>query len=245
MADNMSTFMRNELKYMMDDQQYKAFRKAINPYTSPDEYGRYPICNLYYDTDSFQIVRMSIEKPVYKEKLRVRSYGTPGAQDTVFLELKKKFKQEVFKRRVSMRMQDLCDYLEHGIRPDVPQQVMHEIEYFMSLYHLRPKVYIAYDRVALKGIGDESLRITFDENIRFRCDDLNLSSGDYGQMILGESQHLTEIKVLGAIPLWLCRALDEQKVYPTSFSKYGYCYQNCMMGSNIPVILPAARKNVA
>jgi SPX domain protein involved in polyphosphate accumulation len=166
---------------------------------------------------------------VYKEKLRLRSYGTPAGRDKVFFELKKKYKKEVFKRRVSLEVQDLVDYLEAGVMPDVSPQVMREIDYFMYLYHPQPKIYIAYDRIALKGKEDESLRITFDENIRFRSDDLNLCSGDYGQKILKNSQHLTEIKVSGAMPLWLSRALDEQQIYPTSFSKYGYCYQNYIL----------------
>jgi len=221
----MSTFKRYEKKYMMDDRQYAAFRRAIAPYVAADEYGRYTICNIYYDTDSFEIIRKSLEKPVYKEKLRIRSYGTPGGGDQVFFELKKKYKKEVFKRRVSMSVRELRDYLQNGAMPDVSPQVMAEIGYFMSLYHPRPKVYIAYDRVAFKGRDDETLRITFDENIRFRSSDLSLTSGDYGQRIMDKTQHLAEIKITGAMPLWLSRALDEQRIYPTSFSKYGYCYQ--------------------
>lgn len=229
MAGGMSTFKRYEKKYMLNDQQYKAFRNAIEKYTKADEFDQYKICNIYYDTDNYEIIRRSMEKPVYKEKLRVRSYGTPVGRDEVFFELKKKYKKEVFKRRVSMRAQDLADYLENGVMPDVSRQVMGEIGYFMSLYHPQPKIYIAYDRIALRGTEEESLRITFDENIRFRREDLNLCSGDYGQKILKESQHLMEIKVCGAMPLWLSGALDAQQIYPISFSKYGYCYQNYIM----------------
>ena len=237
--------MRNEMKYMLDDFQYLAFREAIAPYTKADEYSQYSICNLYYDTDQFQLVRQSIEKPVYKEKLRVRSYGTPGANDEVFLELKKKFKKEVFKRRVSMSLRALDEYMAHGVRPDASPQIMREIEYFMSLYRLKPVVYIAYDRVALKGREDESLRITFDENIRFRCDDLHLESGDHGERMLDASQHLTEIKVQGAMPIWLCRALDRLQIYPVSFSKYGYCYQHFISGRDAPGIQPFTHPCVA
>ena len=240
MSNTMSTFKRYEKKYMMDDRQYAAFRKAIAPFVTADEYGQYTICNLYYDTDTFEIIRRSMEKPVYKEKLRIRSYGTPGGEDQVFFELKKKYKKEVFKRRVSMSARELNDYLQNGAMPDVSPQVMAEIEFFMSLYHPQPKVYIAYDRVALKGRDDESLRITFDENIRFRNSDLSLFSGDYGQRVIGKSQHLAEIKVTGAMPLWLSKALDQQKIYPTSFSKYGYCYQNYLAANRTTAAMQAA-----
>ena len=144
-----------------------------------------------------------------------------------------------------MRVQNLTDYIENGVMPDVSPQVMSEIGYFMSLYSPQPKIYIAYDRTALKGKEDESLRITFDENIRFRCEDLSLCNGDYGQKILGESQYLTEIKVHGAMPLWLSRALDEQQIYPISFSKYGYCYQNYIMPYNGLAISPSKKQKAA
>ncbi len=240
MSNTMSTFKRYENKYMMDDRQYAAFFKAIAPYVAADEYPQYTICNLYYDTDTFEIIRQSLDKPVYKEKLRLRSYGTPDGEGKVFFELKKKYKKEVFKRRVSMSVQEFNDYLLHGTMPDVSPQVMREIGFFMSLYHPQPKVYIAYDRVAFKGKDDETLRITFDKNIRYRISDLNLSSGDYGQQIIDPSQHLAEIKVAGAMPLWLSKALDEQHVYPTSFSKYGYCYQNYLAASHRPAAIQAA-----
>lgn len=225
MKNSISTFKRVEMKYIMNDAQSAAFKKAIAPYTQADEFDRYTICNIYFDTDNYEIIQRSIEKPVYKEKLRVRSYGTPGAKDEVFLELKKKYKKEVFKRRVSMPVQDLDRYIIGNEMPDVSPQIMGEIGYFMSIYHPRPMIYIAYDRVALKGRENPDLRITFDESIRFRRENLSLSEGDYGTRILDDSQRLMEIKVCGAMPLWLSQALDTQQIYPTSFSKYGYCYQ--------------------
>jgi len=245
MTNDTNTFMRYELKYIMDDTQYAAFRKAIQPYTRADAYGRYTVCNLYYDTEDYALVRRSLEKPVYKEKLRLRSYGIPGAQDDVFFELKKKYKGQVYKRRVSMGLKELRDHLASGAMPDVSRQVMGEIDYFLSLYRPQPKIFIAYDRVALKGKDDESLRITFDENIRFRCDDLDLRSGDHGRRILDASQHVTEIKVHGAMPLWLSGALDRQHIYPASFSKYGYCYEHYILANDGAANRPCAKRYVA
>jgi len=245
MADDMSTFLRYEIKYMLDDRQYAAFRRAIEPHTRADAYGKYSVCNLYYDTDTFEIIRRSMEKPVYKEKLRVRSYGIPDEQDKVFFELKKKYQKEVSKRRVSMSLRALRDHLETGAVPDVSPQVMGEIDYFLSLYHPQPRIFIAYDRVALSGKEDRSLRITFDRNIRFRCDDLDLSLGDHGRRILADSRHLAEIKVHGAMPLWLSGALDGQQIYPTSFSKYGYCYEHFILPGGGAVNAAMAGRKVA
>ncbi len=236
---NMSTFKRYEKKYLLGKFQHEELLSRIKPYVEPDEFDKYTICNIYYDTDNYEIIRRSLEKPVYKEKLRVRSYGTPGQEDAIFFELKKKFKNEVFKRRVSMSLKDFQNYLDNGVTPDVSEQVLGEIEYFMSMYKPEPKLYIAYERLALCGKQDKELRITFDNNIRFRKDDLNLSKGDYGYQILDESLYLMEIKVKGAMPLWLSGALNQLEIYPTSFSKYGYCYTNyvydesCFSSANI------------
>ena len=232
MKGSMSTFKRYEKKYMLNHVQFDAFQQAIRPNVEADAFHDYSICNIYYDTDTFEIIRNSIEKPLYKEKLRIRSYGTPEDKDTVFFELKKKYKKEVFKRRISISADELKAYTCHGIRPDASQQVMGEIEFFMWLYNPQPKVYIAYERTAFKGREDSSLRITFDRNIRFRRDDLCLCNGDYGTRILDDKQRLMEIKVEGAMPLWLTKALDENNIFPTSFSKYGYCYQNYILKEN-------------
>ena len=229
MADNMSTFKRFEKKYMLNGAQYEQLIQRIRPYTKPDAYDQYTICNIYYDTDGFDIINASLQKPVYKEKLRVRSYGVPGRDSHVFLELKKKYNKEVFKRRVSMSGAAYEQYLENGNRPDVSPQVMGEIEYFISMYKPEPKVFLAYERKALSGAEDSSLRITFDENIRYRRTDLNLFNGDVGTPIMEDGKILMEIKVHGAMPIWLCRALNDLAIYPTSFSKYGYCYQNHIM----------------
>ena len=229
MAGDMSTFKRYEKKYLLDEAQYEALRKSISNNTQADQYDRYTICNIYYDTDNYEIIRRSIEKPVYKEKLRIRSYGTPGRKDAIFFELKKKFKKEVFKRRVSMSVSELENYLDKGMQPCVSKQVMDEITYFISMYRPCPRIFIAYERSALVGKYDSSLRITFDQNIRFRNNDLSLCDGDYGTKILDDTQYLMEIKMRGAMPIWLSRTLNDLKIYPVSFSKYGYCYTNYIL----------------
>lgn len=129
----------------------------IADYMNPDAYNRngeaYRISNIYYDTENDQLIRASIEKPVYKEKLRLRAYGTPELTDNVFVEIKKKYNGIVNKRRTSMTLQEAYDYLDDDICPDnregrINRQVLKEIDYFKNFYHLQPKVYLSYDRFA-------------------------------------------------------------------------------------------------
>ncbi len=232
MSKTTSTFKRYEKKFMLNNDQFLSISKKLERYMKPNRFDKYTICNIYYDTDTYEIIRRSIDKPVFKEKLRLRSYGTPERDDQVFFELKKKFNREVFKRRVSLSAEEFDNYLKCGSYPEGAKQVMDEIEYFKSLYNPHPAIFIAYERTALVGKEDSSLRITFDENIRFRNDDLSLSKGDYGTQILPEGQYLMEVKINEAMPIWLSRMLNEEQIFPISFSKYGYCYQN-FMGFNV------------
>jgi SPX domain protein involved in polyphosphate accumulation len=227
-----TTLKRFEKKYMIDKNQIDDLMGLIGKYIKPDEFDRYTICNIYYDTGNYELIRRSIEKPAYKEKLRLRSYGTPGAADNVFFEIKKKYKKEVFKRRISMSAADFQNYSKYGVAPEASEQVLSEIEYFMSVYNPQPKIYIAYERSAFTGTRDDGLRITFDENIRFRNDDLTLEDGDSGQVILDNNKCIMEIKTLGSMPIWLSHALNELNIFPHSFSKYGHCFQNYILNNN-------------
>jgi hypothetical protein len=225
-------FERVEKKYFLTPQQYTAFRQSLAPYVRADAYGEYTICNLYYDTDDYRLIRASIEKPVYKEKLRVRSYGVPAADDAVFVELKKKFDGVVYKRRITSTPR-AAQMLLHGVRPTGTQsQIQREIEYFQQFHRLSPKVFIAYDRQAFQGTENSALRITFDRNMRYRLDRLDLMAGDDGAPILQTDDILMEIKIPGACPLWLTHLLTEYGIYVTSFSKYGECYRAHILNEN-------------
>ncbi len=218
-------FKRYEKKYILNEEQYQAFMEYTKEYLIPDKYGLHTICNIYYDTEDYLLIRRSIEKPVYKEKFRIRSYGIPDREHTVFLELKKKYKDVVYKRRLAMPLWQAEDFLERNIRPERGGQVLKEIEYFLDFYKPIKKMYIAYDRRAYYVEGDESLRITIDRNIRSREDNLSMENGDEGRRLLPDGQYLMEIKTVNALPLWLVDVLSMLKIYKTSFSKYGMIYQ--------------------
>ena len=222
-------FERVEKKYLLTKDKYEALLKAIEPYMTKDEYGLHTICNIYYDTPTYDLIRNSIEKPKYKEKLRVRSYGRPDKKDKVFIEIKKKYKGVVFKRRVSLTLEETERYLNNGIKPKKDNQILKEIDYFMNFYKPIPKVYLAYDRTAYFGKEDSNIRITFDQRIRSRQDDLSLGKGDYGDYLLDSNQYLMEIKVPLAMPLWLVHILSDLEIYPTSFSKYGNVYKQNLL----------------
>lgn len=218
------TFQRYEVKYFLTPAQQEALLKGIRPHMRPDDYGQYTICSLYYDTPDWQIIRTSLEKPAYKEKLRVRSYGVPGQTGPVFAELKKKCQGIVYKRRVTVPADQAAPLLSGALPPEDFGQTGREIAWFQSRYAARPRVMIAYDRRAFAGVQDPELRLTLDTGIRFRTRDLDLRRGDWGQALLPEDRILLELKLPGTAPLWLSRLLAGLELYPTSFSKYGACY---------------------
>lgn len=222
-------FQRYEKKYLLNPEQYQKIRAGLAPYMEADEHGRYTICNLYYDTPDFQLIRASLDKPVYKEKLRMRSYGVPADGDSVFVELKKKYKGVVYKRRTVLEAGEALDYLAGRCSPRAKDQICREIDWFLGRYHPVPQVFIAYDREALAGLEDRVLRVTFDIDLRWRDTALDLRSGDGGERITSRDQILMEIKIPGSAPVWLSRLLSENSVFPTSFSKYGVCYRGNLM----------------
>ncbi|MBQ8171429.1 MAG: polyphosphate polymerase domain-containing protein [Oscillospiraceae bacterium] len=219
-------FKRYELKYMLTLDQKQRILEAMEPYMKLDKYGRTTIRNLYFDTDSYRLIRRSIEKPVYKEKLRVRSYCRVTSDEPVFVELKKKYKKVVYKRRISLPEQRAMDWLSGG-ECDVHSQITDEIDYFMEYYQtLKPTVFLSYEREAYYTRNGDDFRVTFDDNILCRQEELSLTADVWGKPILEEGKVLMEIKTSGGIPLWMTEVLSREKIYKTSFSKYGTAYRN-------------------
>jgi hypothetical protein len=228
MKQSQFSFRRYEKKYLLTASQYQMIRRALDRYMQADEYGQSTVCNVYYDTHDFALARASIEQPIYKEKLRVRSYGAAGGEDRVFVEIKKKYDGVVYKRRVNMTADEAEAYLMDGIRPEKDSQIQRELDWFCTNYDLEPRVYIAYDRTALAGKDDKNLRITFDRNIRWRDFDLSITDGTDGEQLLPPDTILMEIKIPGTAPVWLSRMLSEFGIFPTTFSKYGNCYKRLL-----------------
>jgi len=189
------------------------------------------ICNLYLDTDDFYFIEHSLDRPAYKEKLRIRSYGNADKDTKIFLEIKKKAKGVVYKRRIVIPFAEAEDYVEHGIRPPslegfVPNQIFEEIDYLIKKYDPEPKLYLAYDRKAYFMTNQPEVRITLDKNIRSRWENITLTSDENAALLdTGiENYRLMEIKSGRAIPLEITEILSRLKIYPVSFSKYGMIY---------------------
>ena len=222
-------FNRHEQKYLLDEDTFQKVIEVMDEYMMPDKYNvnhkPYTISNIYFDTEDDYLIRTSLSKPNYKEKLRLRSYGVPSNDSQVFLEIKKKFNDIVNKRRTVLKLSEAYNFISSGKPPELKEymntQVLKEIEYFLQVYRLKPKVYLAYDRIAYFEKYNNDLRISFDKNIRTRRYDVALEDGDYGEALLPDGVYLMEVKTSKAMPLWLTDMLAKYNIKKRSFSKYG------------------------
>lgn len=234
-------FKRYELKYLLSEEQLHLVQDTMRDHMQPDRFFSSTVRSLYFDTDSCRLIRHSLEHPVYKEKLRLRSYRRAEADSPVFVELKKKYQSVVYKRRVALPLSQAEDWIRGGALPDTAsrftpgeQQVLHEIGYFINFYQtLAPAALITCDRTAYTGIEQPDLRITFDTDVLARTHDMSLGGEIYGTGLLPEGKTLMEIKTGGGMPLWLTDALTRGRIYRQTFSKYGAAYQT--------LIYPAGR----
>ena len=227
----LNTFRRKEIKFLLDKEKYEMLLKEMQPYMTADEYGVNTILNIYLDNESNDVIRNSLDKPVYREKLRLRAYGTVNDDSCAFLEIKKKFKGVVYKRRLNLTYKELHDYVTENKTPqlaDKDKQCFEEIKYFIGRLDLKPEIVICYDRQAFYGNDDKEFRITFDGNVRSRRTQLDLRCGDFGELLSNQPYRIMEIKSIGAVPMWLTKILSEHKIYMGSFSKYGNIYLNEM-----------------
>ena len=232
MTRAIEVFNRYERKFLVDECTARRIQEQLAEFMEPDahsgERGFTTISSLYYDTADSLLIRRSLARPVYKEKLRLRAYGVPGPRDRVFLELKKKFRGRVNKRRTALRLSQACDFIASGRKPEirgsVNRQVIDEIEYFLQVHDVEPRLYVAYDRRAYFSRTNPGLRVTFDANIRTRRHDLALELGDEGEPLLEPGRRVMEIKTPRTFPLWLTWILSENRAYGSSFSKYGKEY---------------------
>lgn len=233
------TFERHEKKYLIDAGQTQKLLSHLHSYMEVDMYGRHTICTLYFDTEDYAVIRRCQERPQFREKLRLRSYGVPAADSTVYLELKKKFNGITYKRRAPFCLHELNQILDNiSFSEENPHldsgiarhsdQISGELGWYLAQQPLRKKVLICNDREAYVGKADPDLRITFDSNIRWRTNRLSLEDGDDGELLLDADSSLIEIKTKQALPLWLVKILSDLKIYPLSFSKYGTVYQQLL-----------------
>ncbi len=229
MQETVLTFKRYEKKYLLSAAKFELLWERMREHLVPDRFFQSTVCSVYYDSDDFSLIRHSLERPVYKEKLRLRSYGVPGPEGKVFVELKKKFRGVVYKRRVQLGAAEAEAYLAGRSHPAGDGQILREIDFFLQTHPVSPKVFIACERDAWVDRDEPELRFTFDRNLRWRDTDLSLTAGSAGEPLLDRGEVLMEIKIPEAAPLWLAHLLSELEVFPTSFSKYGTCYRQDLL----------------
>ena len=228
-----SVFKRYELKYLLDPNQFREVKRAIDENMTMDRFGHSSINNIYLDTDSYLLARRSIEKPPYKEKLRFRSYGQAEDDSMVFVELKKKYQSVVYKRRVSIPLKEAMDWFTTDTQDFPHTQIGMEIDFMKQRYEgIGPKMLLCYEREAFTPNDKTDLRITLDTNITARTDDLCLTSSPGGKAVMPEGYALMEVKTLHGFPRWLNQTLGLNKVYKTSFSKYGNAYKEIILGKD-------------
>lgn len=244
-----TTFQRYEKKFLLNEARYHSIYPVLRQKMRFDGNCKdgqyYSIYNIYYDTAHSSIIRHSLSKPYYKEKLRLRSYSIPKSPSSeVFLELKKKIGGIVNKRRAVITLGEAYNFLEKRIRPAntdyMTLQVLNEIDFFLKNNDVQPALYISYDRIALQDRENSDFRITFDHNIVTRREDLSIEKGRFGENLLGPATYLMEVKVVGAFPVWLANLLSENEIYKTSFSKYGQEYKQNLLTSQTACALNMA-----
>lgn len=234
---NIYTFKRTEIKYMLTKDQYDEFIERVMDHLIRDEHPVSKIHNIYYDTPDYRLIRTSLEKPFYKEKLRLRTYGTPTNYSTSFLEIKKKVDGIVYKRRIELPYGRAFSYMNFNEPISTQGQIAKEIDYFKKFYNnLIPKMVINYDREAYVANEDPDLRITFDYDVTYRTESLDLRKDLGGEKLLGNGIYLMEIKTSKAMPLYLVEILNKMGLYKTSFSKYGECYTREFIKAGLRVV---------
>ncbi len=229
-----NVFERYEIKYFLTKTQKEALMKEMDKRMQSDKYGRTTIRNIYYDTDNFRLIRDSLDHPVYKEKLRIRSYQRAEIGDMVFVEIKKKFEDVVYKRRVAMPRIAAENWIDYRKPLAFSSQITSEIDYLVDFYEgLSAKAFLSYEREAFSDNKNPEFRLTLDENILARDTELNLGSDIWGQPLLPHGMTLMEVKIAGAMPLWMANFLSSNNIQKVSYSKYGTYYRNCLSSGAI------------
>lgn len=225
-------FQRKEKKYHLSYGKYNRLIKELDLHMTRDEYGLHTINSLYYDTVNYDLISLARRKPNYREKLRIRCYGTDYVNAPYFLEIKKKVNKVIYKRRVDMNFYQVNDFINHGLLPInnsfSDELTLMEVKRILD-NNVFPSVMVIYDRIALFDNLDPNFRVTFDFNMRWRKDRLNFLHDDSGSIIAPEVDVIMEVKILKSYPLWFSQLLSELKIFPQSFSKFGEVYKRYIL----------------
>lgn len=234
MCTAIATFKRYEKKYLISKEKLDAIMPVLLEYMDLDPFclngNEYRIYSIYYDTVNHDIIRQNSSGPVYKEKMRLRSYyDRKDPEDKIFMEIKKKSEGVGNKRRIKLKIKEIDPFVNEGILPQTKDylsaQVAKELAYFLKMNKVAPALYVQYDRLALFGKEDKNFRMTFDRNVHTRRSNFVFGESDEDELLLPDDIYIMEVKILGAMPLWLTRLLSENELFSHGFSKYGVKYK--------------------
>lgn len=229
-----ATFKRYEKKYLITKEKLDKIMPVLMEHMDLDPFcvkgGEYRIYSIYYDTINHDVIRQNSSKPYYKEKMRIRSYyDLKEPDDKIFMEIKKKSNGVGNKRRIKLKIKEIEPFVNEGVLPEtndyLSAQVAKELKYFLEKNKVAPALYVQYDRLALFGKEDKDFRMTFDRNVHTRRSDFQFGESDIDELLLPDDVYIMEIKILGAMPLWLTALLSENELFSRGFSKYGVKYK--------------------
>lgn len=248
-----ATFKRYEKKYLISKQQLDELLPTLLEYMDLDPFclngNEYRIYSIYYDTVNHDIIRDNSAGKKYKEKMRLRSYyDKKDPDDKIFMEIKKKCNGVGNKRRIKIKIKDIDPFVNEGIIPDLgddylANQVAKELQYFFKMNKVAPALYVQYDRLALFGKEDKNFRMTFDRNVHIRRNNFVFGESEEDLFLIPDDTYIMEIKILGAMPMWLARLLSENQLYSHGFSKYGVKYKRDAENRELEYVLYDANGN--
>lgn len=230
-------FNRYELKYIVNKALYKELLQALQGHVFMDKHGDqdgyYMVMNLYYDTADHLFFNETVNRQQFRQKLRLRGYNHINRDSNVFLEIKKKYRGVVYKRRTLLKLPEAYAFLadtlskkDYSLYDASNTQILGEVDFLKQFYQLEPKVIVSYDRQAFQGIHEEDLRVTFDRNLLKRETDLRIESRSDGELFMDPSLYVLEVKVNDRIPLWLSHILNDFQCWRQGYSKYTSSYNS-------------------
>lgn len=237
-----ATFKRYEKKYLITKDKLDEILPLLLEHMDLDPFclngNEYRIYSIYYDTENHDVIRQNSSSPIYKEKMRIRSYyDVKDPEDQIFMEIKKKCNGQGNKRRIKLKIKELEPFVNEGIMPGttdyLSSQVAKELKYYLKTNKVHPALYVQYDRLALFGKENKDFRMTFDRNVRVRRSNFVFGESDEDELLLPNGEYIMEIKILGAMPMWLTHILSDNELYSRGFSKYGTKYQRDAREGNL------------
>ena len=247
LKDNLS---RYEFKFPISYDDMDRLMDDLIPYVKSDkhvnEYGIYTISSLYMENDCKDCYYETINGDPFRQKVRLRVYGKQAFKDSdAFLELKNKINGLVVKRRINMKLSDAVNFMNDCAKngnsakiesyKNADSQILKEIRQVIATKKLKPAVIVSYERLPLVAIDDESLRITFDFNLRSRSDALDQTEGTGGLRRCPKNVAILEIKTNKPLPYWLTKILAKYNYRNQTFSKYCSHYSPMRILSDIKI----------